>query len=206
MYEILLGFALWGGIAAAPATQEDACLVPKTLENWRYERLPFPLSFAPDLKYDGFEELRFAPGMFNPESDTYFTYIFAVRLEGKHKIDADFVRTFLLKYYRGLCKAVGEDRDPPLDLDKISVAVKKGKDERTGREVFHAEVAMFDAFVTGKPLTLNVEIVAAVDADADATCMYALASPKTKKHKVWKLLYDLRPRFSCASDKPKKTK
>ncbi len=197
MHATNLVLMLLSGMAGAPAGQENSSLLPKTQEGWRYERLAFPLSFAPDLKYQGFEELRFAPGMFNPQSDTYFTYIFAVRLEGTHKIDSDFVRTFLFKYYRGLCKAVGADRDPPQDLEKISVSVEKGEDQRTGAEVFLSEVVMFDAFVTGKPLTLNVEIVAADNPSAKATCLFALASPKPKSEKVWKLLYGLRPGFTC---------
>ena len=197
MHAINLVLILLSGMTGAPAEQGNASLLPKTQEGWRYERLAFPLTFAPDLKYQGFEELRFAPGMFNPQSDTYFTYIFALRLEGEHKIDLDFVRTFLFKYYRGLCKAAGADRDPPLDLEKITVSVKKGEDQRTGAAVFLCEVVMFDAFVTGKPLTLNVEIVAADNPSAKATCLFALASPKPKSEKVWKLLYGLRPRFTC---------
>lgn len=197
MHTTNLVLILLSGMVAAPAGPENPSLLPKTQEGWQYERLAFPLTFAPDLKYEGFEELRFAPGMFNPQSDTYFTYIFAVRLEGKHKIDSDFVQTFLFKYYRGLCEAVGADRDPPLDLEKISVSVKKGEDQRTGAAVFLCEVVMFDAFVTGKPLTLNIEIVAADDPHAKSTCLFALASPKPKSEKIWKLLYGLRPRFTC---------
>ena len=156
MHTTNLVLILLSGIAGAPAGQGNPSLLPKTPGEWRHERLAFPLSFAPDLKYQGFEELRFAPGMFNPQSDTYFTYIFAVRLEGTHKIDSDFVRTFLFKYYRGLCEAVGADRDPPLDLEKISGSVKKGEDQRTGADDFVAEVVMVDASVTGKPMTLNI--------------------------------------------------
>ncbi len=68
---------------------------------------------------------------------------------------------------------------------------------------------MFDAFVTGKPLTLNIEIVAADDPNAKAACLFALASPKPKSHKVWQLLYGLRPRFTCegaASDQDRAKK
>ncbi len=33
--------------------------------DWRYERIDFPLPFAPELRYTGVAELRFAPGMFD---------------------------------------------------------------------------------------------------------------------------------------------
>ncbi len=85
----------------------------------------------------------------------------------------------------------------PCGHQKISVSVKKGEDQRSGAEVFLSEVVMFDAFVTGKPITLNIEIVAADDPNAKASCLFALASPKPKADKVWKLLYGLRPRFTC---------
>ncbi len=37
-------------------------------QEWEFEYLEFPLAFAPDLEYNGFEELRFAPGMFDTAS------------------------------------------------------------------------------------------------------------------------------------------
>jgi len=36
--------------------------------DWRFERLPIPPGFAQDIKWTGFEEARFAPGMFDPSS------------------------------------------------------------------------------------------------------------------------------------------
>ena len=53
-------FAALALLALAPV-QERPALLPPTPENWRFERLEFPLSFAPELKLKGYEELRFAP-------------------------------------------------------------------------------------------------------------------------------------------------
>ena len=94
--------------------QDGAALLPPTPDGWRYERLDFPLSFAPDIELEGFEELRFAPGMFQPGSDTYFSYVLGIRAAGELTVDVAFLESFLLKYYRGLCAAVGEQHD--LDL------------------------------------------------------------------------------------------
>ena len=41
-----------------------------TPEGWRTETIPFPLEFAPELEYEGLEELRFAPGMFDAAAAT----------------------------------------------------------------------------------------------------------------------------------------
>lgn len=46
--------------------------------DWRFERLPIPPAFAPDVKLSGFEEARFAPGMFDTEAPEYFTYVLAL--------------------------------------------------------------------------------------------------------------------------------
>jgi hypothetical protein len=40
-------------------------LLPSAPKGWRFERIDFPLPFAPDLPHRGFEELRFAPGITN---------------------------------------------------------------------------------------------------------------------------------------------
>ena len=47
-----------------------------TPEGWRTETIPFPLEFAPELDYEGVEELRFAPGMFTEGAEDYWTYAF----------------------------------------------------------------------------------------------------------------------------------
>lgn len=53
----------------APAAPSEAQAVAADFtlpipEGWRTETIPFPLEFAPELSYEGYEELRFSPGMF----------------------------------------------------------------------------------------------------------------------------------------------
>ena len=60
----------------APADE----LIFKT--DWKGERIVLPPKFAPDMKLTGVEEIRFAPGMFKPESETFFTYVFVFALSG----------------------------------------------------------------------------------------------------------------------------
>ena len=55
-------------VAALPAQEAAAPILPPAPEGWRHERLAFPLDFAPDIELEGYEELRFAPGMFDPGS------------------------------------------------------------------------------------------------------------------------------------------
>ena len=154
---ILTGLMLWTLAAIQPAPAPAFQLDPETWKGWRYEKLEFPLSFAPELKYEGFEELWFAPGMFDPESPTYFTYAFKMVLTGERPD----VREFLLTYYTGLCRAVGKEKNIELDLSQIAVACTGSfvgcGPTLTGYGV-SCVVDMADPFVTGAPIRLYVDM------------------------------------------------
>lgn len=161
---------------------------------WRGERIDFPLAFAPEIELRGFEELAFAPGMFAPESDSYFSYALALRLEGEVEIDAPFLDSFLETYYRGLCRAVAGDRGLALDLDSIAADVT-----RAGAR-FTATVRMFDPFTTGAPLELALELES--HATPRATEVLGLASPLDREAPVWEELHALAARWRAARPAP----
>lgn len=161
---------------------------------WGRERLEFPLSFAPELAHAGFEELAFAPGMFAPDSDSYFSYALALRLEGELVIDEAFLDSFLETYYRGLCRAVAGERGLALDLAAISAEVR-----REGPH-FRARILMFDAFATGEPIELVLELE--THAAPRATEILGLASPLDAEAPVWKELHALGARWRAARPAP----
>ena len=176
------------------ALQDSATLLPETPAGWRFERLEFPLTFAPDLEYAGLEELSFAPGMFDPESDMYFSYVLDIELEGDHDLEETRFKAFLESYYRGLCEAVGEDRDPPLDLSNFAVDVRR---DGVG---YAATIQMVDAFVTGKAMTLELEL--STWSGPNKTEFFGLASPMPKDAAVWKTMRAIRDRWEAARTLP----
>jgi hypothetical protein len=181
-------------------------LLPAAPPDWRFERIDFPLEFAPQLKYDGFEELQFAPGMFNAKSDTYFTYVFALKITNDLTIDGDWLKSFLDTYYRGLCKTVAEGTDFDIDVSKITATVREDHYEAQDSRHFSVTLASFDPFVTGKPLTLNLEILLLETSRTDHR-VFAAVSPKPTESPVWKLLRKLKRQFHPpAADTGKKTK
>src|SRR4051812_33473109 len=93
-------------------------------KDWKQETIQFPLDFAPDIDYQGFEELRFAPGMFNRSADTYFSYTFFWWLKGRPPITAANLADTLTKYFRGLCKEVAKGRGLNIDLNTINAQVQ----------------------------------------------------------------------------------
>src|SRR5262245_39565214 len=95
--------------ALVPLWQGDALLHPAPA-GWLPERPTVAPSFAPELEYRGIEELAFAPGMFTLESDSYFSYALAWRVEGEIEVDEAMLTRFLETYYRGLCREVAKER------------------------------------------------------------------------------------------------
>lgn len=169
-------------------------LLPPALPEWRFERIDFPLPFAPALEYKGFEELAFSPGMFTPKSDTFFTYVFAMKIESDVTVDAAFLKNLLTEYFRGLCRTVSKQSQFEIDPSKITGTVTADDDDgRRGRR-FRATLNSFDPFVTGEPLTLHLELVALKLATHDNR-IYASVSPKPSDHAVWNVLRGIEKRF-----------
>ena len=92
-------FGLTLSVAFASA-QGPAATILKEPADWRFERLPVPAPFAPDIKLTGFEEARFAPGMFGTSSPNYFTYVIVISADGNPESGRSSIEEFLEKYYR----------------------------------------------------------------------------------------------------------
>jgi hypothetical protein len=161
---------------APPDTQPgaDAC---GAISDWRPEIIELPPEFAPTLPA-GQEELRFAPGMFEPADATYFTYAFVLRLAEPHAAPANSAQleSLLDRYYQGLVAAVARSRGLTLPVERVDATV-------TGQAPsFQATVTMYDAFVTGAPLTLHMDLT------LSGACVRAAASPQPRTHEVWQQL------------------
>jgi hypothetical protein len=118
---------------------------------WRSETIPFPLEFAPEIPHRGVEELRFAPGFFQPDAPGYWTYAFAWVVTGDSALDVPTLGRELTTYFRGLTAAVARDKKdlPPLDVDRIEARL--GADGR-------GSVVTFDAFGDGRQVDLDVTV------------------------------------------------
>ncbi|MBX3159473.1 MAG: hypothetical protein KF773_26110 [Deltaproteobacteria bacterium] len=115
---------------------------------WKSETIPFPLGFAPKLAHRGTEELRFAPGFFDPAAPGYWSYAFVWRTEDAAALDAAALGAELTEYFRGLIDAV--DKDGKIG-DRDAIAVKVA----AAGASFAIEAHVFDPFKTSLPLDLT---------------------------------------------------
>lgn len=138
----------------SPAPVQPAEPTARAAQPWatpagfRSETIPFPLDFAPGVAHRGVEELRFAPGFFDPAAAGYWSYAFVWRTEDAAALDAAGIGAELTAYFRGLIGAVDEAKTIT-DPGAIVVAATAAG---SGRFTLSAHV--FDAFKTKLPLDL----------------------------------------------------
>ncbi len=176
--------------------QEHKAQLLKEPASWEFERFSLPPQFAPGISYKGFEELRFAPGMFNKDSATYFTYAFVAELENIATVSQVDIRSYLQKYYKGLCSATAHDRKLEIDTTRINVTIVKKKDTSGNEAIYDAVLNIFGVFADGAPVSLNMEIKVMVNAGLKKTYLLFIASPRQKKDAVWHDLYAIQKNFA----------
>jgi hypothetical protein len=117
---------------------------------FRSEVIAFPLDFAPQLAHKGVEELRFAPGFFDPAAAGYWSYAFVWRTEDAAELDAAAVAAELTAYFRGLIDAVDANHKIG-DADKATI----GAQAAVAGPRLALTAHVIDAFKTQRPLDLT---------------------------------------------------
>ena len=166
---------------------------------WGGETIQLPPGFSPEMKLKGSEHIRFAPGMMDPESDTFFSYAFVFELEPMPVLTAAVVKDEFLKYYRGLCKAVLNGKLPQVDRSKFTLELQRAKSDATIIQddknadmpvVYTGTLEWVEPFATKKPQTLNLDIQTWTR--NDRSFIFACVSPQARDAAIWKQLHKIR--------------
>jgi hypothetical protein len=186
----LLAILLSGIAALGQGRPQPAPTILMGPADWRFERLPIPPGFAPDIKWKGYEEARFAPGMFSTTSSNYFTYVLAVSLDGTPEVGAADLKEFLEKYFRGLSIGVGQRKQLKPDPSQFVAEVSPAKTaDAKGR--YEAKMTFFDTFNEGQKVLLNLEARVAPQPDQGKTFVVLLISPLGKDAGTWAKLREI---------------
>jgi hypothetical protein len=162
-------------------------------EGWRTETIPFPIDFAPGLDYEGIEELRFAPGMFQEGSEDFWTYAFVWWIPEETEIHPERLAADLEAYFSGLAIAVADSRGFDASAGTYDVTIDEdGKDIGEG---LMGTAKIFEPFVTGKALTLNIRVN--VIPCGEEKAVFFEISPQPAGHPVWSSLQEIRSGFRC---------
>jgi len=183
--------------AAAPAAKFEWAKP----DDWKGESMTFPLDFAHELPLQGLEELRFAPGMFKPEAAGYWSYAFAWWLDGEPALGQAQLEQDLLAYFQGLITDVAKEKHFKVDPGRFRVRLRgaSGAPAKEGHNVqaFAGTAEIYDAFATGRPLTLNLEVWVWDCPVAGKRAAVVLASPRPTSEPIWRDLVQRRDEFLC---------
>ena len=187
---LLLGIAAFG-----LASQEEGAELPlEAPKDWGGETIKLPPPFAPGMKFRGVEKIRFAPGMFRKDSDSFFSYVFVFRVGVGQDLSLKALREEILVYYRGLAKAVGRGT---IDTTNFSLKLEKLK-AAAGFDAFTGRLQWVEPFVTKQPQTLHLELHAWKGKAGKHRYLFCSASPAAPGAAIWKEMRGVRRKFEKA--------
>ena len=170
---------------------------------WRGERIDLPPRFAPDMKWVGEEDIRFAPGMFTAEAEDFFTYVLVFILDTGTDISEQNIESELLTYYRGLAASVMKSKQQVVDTEAFKAELSKTDAasstpaDATDVTHYNGSITWLEPFATQETQTLQVE--AQVWQHADRPALFLCVSPKMRNHDLWKKLREIRAAFRIES-------
>ena len=196
MFRLLfVGLLLFGTVSLAVEPESYKLAAP---DGWGGETISLPPGFAPDMKLQGAEHIRFAPGMMKPESDSFFSYAFVFELQSEPELTEAVVKEEFLKYYRGLCKAVLNGKLPDVDFSAFTLELRREKSSgpfrSNERELsttqYTGTLDWVEPFATKQPQKLIVEI--STWSRDDRNYLFACVSPQAQDDAIWKQLHTIR--------------
>ena len=168
--------------------------IPK---DWTIERFLIPIGFAPQISYKGVEDIRFAPGWSNVNSDEYWTYAFLWYLDGSPKTDAQIIANNLKAYYTGLIETNREGFKVPVEkVIPVQASFKETETKSGDLNTYSGIIEMLD-YMQQKPIRLNCIVHLKFCLEEKKTILFYELSPKALTHGNWLNLNKLWEEFEC---------
>ena len=166
-----------------------------TPDGWGIERFLLPAGFAPEIKYAGVEDIRFAPGWAKKGAEDYWSYLFLWYLDGKVDLDAKRIEQYLKDYYTGLIGVNGA-AIPKEKIIPVEVSIQTIKNLSNDQQRFGGTVTMLD-YMQQQKITLNVTVHVLACSHTGKTYIIHQLSPQSYQHWIWKSMDEIRDQFKC---------
>lgn len=150
---------------------------------WGKELFTFPLGFAQDIKYQGFEEARFPKGWNKIESPYFWTYTFAWKLDTDTFLTAHDLEVNMQYYFDGVMSLDIERKTHPDIQDSAAVFLEKESSEMSSKLI--GKIRTWDHFTSKKPLTLNVQVDQIYCSEQQKVIVHFRFSPKPFEDELW---------------------
>jgi hypothetical protein len=163
-------------------------------DNWQSEIIPFPLGFARDIDFIGFEDLRFAPGWSDTTSQEFWAYTFVWYIEkGPAMTESKLTESFN-SYYDGLMGVDIHNQNDSTNsnqLDKTLCLFVKTDDGFIGK------MRVYDRFFTKDYMTLNIKVKESFCPKTNKQIIFCDISPMVIDHEVWAIFDDVELNVEC---------
>ena len=182
----LIGTAAFGQDANnKPPAAPKVAVQLKAPEKWQGETITLPPGFARDMAIKGVEVIRFAPGMFDPQAEDFFSYALVFWLPETKPLTEKQLHDEFLKYYRGLATAVARGQKLGVDPQNFKLKLTPVKKKP---HTWRAELEWAEPFRTRQAQTLRFAISSTESAEHNGLLLSIAASPQSHDHTIWKQL------------------
>lgn len=185
---ILLLFTL-SSIIALGQERETVLTAP---DNWQSEIIPFPINFAPDIEYVGFEDLRFSPKWSDSTSQNFWTYTFVWYIEKDAPLTEEKLTESFNSYYDGLMKVDFHHRVDSIHQVDNTICLFIKTDEG-----FSGKMRVYDNFFTKKHMVLNIQVRESFCPKTNKQIIFCDISPQAFDHAVWKIFEEVTLKVAC---------
>ncbi|WCO03124.1 hypothetical protein [Psychroserpens ponticola] len=169
--------------------EEKALGVFESDTTWLKEIIEFPIGFAPDIKYEGYEDLRFAKKWRDKSHDEFWCYTFAWHIKNPIKQNVEILETNIKLYYDGLMEAVNKKKGYKVPETTV-LFIKTDKNDQDIDYI--GKIHVYDSFNIEDMITLNVKVkVNHCENKKSSTVVFQL-SPQNFNHDIWKRFYEVK--------------
>lgn len=156
---------------------------------WLTEIIKFPIGFAPDIKYEGYEDLRFAKEWRDKSNEAFWCYMFAWHINSHEKQNVDILESHIKSYYDGLMTAVNKKKDFKVPETTVLFI----KTDNNNKDIdYVGKIHVYDSFTTEAMMTLNVRVKEHHCEDKKSSTIVFSLSPQNFNHAIWERFKDVK--------------
>lgn len=163
-------------------------------DNWKSEIIPFPMGFAPEIDFVGFEDLRFSPGWSDSTHQNFWTYCFVWYIEKDSAMTERKLTESFNSYYDGL---MGVDMKNEKDTTHVNQLDKALCLFVKTDEGFSGKMRVYDSFFTKDYMTLNIKVKESFCPKTNKQIVLCDISQQAFDHEVWEIFDDVRVIVKC---------
>jgi hypothetical protein len=172
--------------------EQESLNLLETDSTWTKEIIKFPLGFAKEIKFEGFEDLRFPSGWSKQESPNFWSYVWAWSIKDIEGLTEHELENNIQLYFDGLMGINFRKNTEDEIQNTNAIFIKKATSN--GNYQYIGKVKTFDMRYTKKPMTLNVLVEQHYCEQKKRSIILFRFSPKSFDTAVWNTLQEVKLR------------